>query len=69
MAEVAEWRNLSPQASFPPCCVIKNESLIFMLELISTDILRREENVFQKVRGIEMMRLLGDEANPYNRMK
>ena len=40
-----------------------------MLEAIPADFLRGLKMCPQEVRGIEVMRLLGDKVNPYNRMK
>ena len=40
-----------------------------MLEAIPADFLRRLKMCPQEVRGMEVMRLLGDNVNPHNRMK
>ena len=40
-----------------------------MLEAIPADFLECLGKCPQKVRGIEVTRLLGDKVNPYNRMK
>jgi hypothetical protein len=56
-----------------PLCVIKDGALIFREKTLRNGFLRTFEGGLrmcpQEVRGIEVMRLLGDKVNPYNRMK
>ena len=71
MAEVAENSPpFPPQASLPPCCVIKNGALILREKRCQNEFLRTFEGgmrmCLRKVRRMEVIRLLGDKANPYN---
>lgn len=73
VAEVAEWRKVSVTSAISAICVIKNGVLIFREKGCWKQFLRTFWGGLrkrpQKVRRMEVIRLLGDNANLHNRVK